>query len=29
MSWTVNPSRYDAATFRRCGGSGLDLPPSR
>ncbi len=27
MSWTVNPSRYDAATFRRCGGSGLDLPP--
>jgi len=27
MSWTANPSRYDAATFRRCGGSGLDLPP--
>ncbi|MEJ5118958.1 L-glyceraldehyde 3-phosphate reductase [Gluconobacter cerinus] len=27
MSWTPNPSRYEAAEFRRCGRSGLDLPP--
>ncbi|MCG0995878.1 L-glyceraldehyde 3-phosphate reductase [Acetobacter indonesiensis] len=27
MTWTPDPSRYDKATFRRCGRSGLDLPP--
>ncbi|MFT8366674.1 MAG: L-glyceraldehyde 3-phosphate reductase [Gluconobacter cerinus] len=27
MIWTPNPSRYEAAEFRRCGRSGLDLPP--
>ncbi|MBS1067399.1 L-glyceraldehyde 3-phosphate reductase [Gluconobacter cerinus] len=27
MSWTPNPSRYETAAFRRCGRSGLDLPP--
>jgi len=27
MTWTPNPSRYETATFRRCGRSGLDLPP--
>lgn len=27
MTWTPNPSRYETATFRRCGCSGLDLPP--
>ncbi|MFT9365810.1 MAG: L-glyceraldehyde 3-phosphate reductase [Gluconobacter sp.] len=26
MTWTPNPSRYETATFRRCGRSGLDLP---
>jgi L-glyceraldehyde 3-phosphate reductase len=26
MSYTAAPERYDAATFRRCGRSGLDLP---
>ncbi len=25
--WTADASRYDAVTFRRCGRSGLDLPP--
>ena len=27
MTWTPDPSRYETATFRRCGHSGLDLPP--
>ncbi|HEY1984633.1 MAG TPA: L-glyceraldehyde 3-phosphate reductase [Terracidiphilus sp.] len=27
MSYTPNPKRYDDATFRRCGRSGLVLPP--
>ncbi|MBO1328960.1 L-glyceraldehyde 3-phosphate reductase [Acetobacter suratthaniensis] len=27
MDWFPSPSRYDAAPFRRCGLSGLDLPP--
>lgn len=27
MDWSPSPSRYDAAPFRRCGLSGLDLPP--
>lgn len=27
MTWTPDPSRYDKASFRRCGRSGLDLPP--
>ncbi|MBF0877755.1 L-glyceraldehyde 3-phosphate reductase [Gluconobacter cerevisiae] len=27
MTWTPDPSRYETATFRRCGRSGLDLPP--
>ncbi|MDE7540942.1 L-glyceraldehyde 3-phosphate reductase [Gluconobacter sphaericus] len=27
MTWTPNPSRYETATFRRCGRSGLDLSP--
>ncbi|NVN10936.1 L-glyceraldehyde 3-phosphate reductase [Nguyenibacter vanlangensis] len=27
MTWTPNPERYRSATFRRCGRSGLDLPP--
>ncbi|AOX19533.1 L-glyceraldehyde 3-phosphate reductase [Kozakia baliensis] len=27
MTWTPAPSRYETATFRRCGRSGLDLPP--
>ncbi|HEY7931772.1 MAG TPA: L-glyceraldehyde 3-phosphate reductase [Acidimicrobiales bacterium] len=26
-SYSPNPSRYDTATFRRCGRSGLLLPP--
>jgi L-glyceraldehyde 3-phosphate reductase len=26
MSYTAAPERYDAAAFRRCGRSGLDLP---
>jgi L-glyceraldehyde 3-phosphate reductase len=26
MSYTAAPERYEAATFRRCGRSGLDLP---
>ena len=27
MSYTAAADRYDAATFRRCGRSGLQLPP--
>ncbi|GBQ27676.1 L-glyceraldehyde 3-phosphate reductase [Gluconacetobacter azotocaptans] len=27
MTWTPSPERYDGASFRRCGRSGLDLPP--
>ena len=27
MTWTPDSSRYETATFRRCGHSGLDLPP--
>src|SRR5580698_6097502 len=27
MSYQPNPKRYDQATFRRCGHSGLVLPP--
>ena len=27
MSFVPNAKRYDAATFRRCGRSGIDLPP--
>ncbi|NIE81564.1 L-glyceraldehyde 3-phosphate reductase [Asaia sp. As-1742] len=27
MTWTPAPSRYETASFRRCGRSGLDLPP--
>jgi L-glyceraldehyde 3-phosphate reductase len=27
MSYLANPARYDAAKFRRCGRSGLVLPP--
>jgi L-glyceraldehyde 3-phosphate reductase len=27
MTWTPAANRYDIATFRRCGRSGLDLPP--
>jgi L-glyceraldehyde 3-phosphate reductase len=27
MSYQPEPSRYDSATFRRCGRSGLVLPP--
>ncbi|CAI9121491.1 L-glyceraldehyde 3-phosphate reductase [Brytella acorum] len=27
MTWTPDPSRYETASFRRCGRSGLDLPP--
>src|SRR5437868_2403942 len=27
MSYQPNPAGYDDATFRRCGGSGLVLPP--
>lgn len=27
MTWTPAPSRYETAPFRRCGRSGLDLPP--
>jgi len=26
-AYVPDPGRYDAATFRRCGRSGLDLPP--
>jgi L-glyceraldehyde 3-phosphate reductase len=26
MSFVADPARYDSATFRRCGRSGLDLP---
>jgi L-glyceraldehyde 3-phosphate reductase len=26
MSYVADPARYDSATFRRCGRSGLDLP---
>jgi L-glyceraldehyde 3-phosphate reductase len=26
MTWTPDPNRYDAMTFRRCGRSGIDLP---
>lgn len=25
-SWTADPTRYETATYRRCGRSGLDLP---
>ncbi|MGP7959584.1 aldo/keto reductase [Sanguibacter sp. A247] len=25
-SWTADPARYETATYRRCGRSGLDLP---
>lgn len=27
MTWAPSPTRYDTASFRRCGRSGLDLPP--
>ncbi|ACI52652.1 aldo/keto reductase [Gluconacetobacter diazotrophicus PA1 5] len=27
MDWFPSPARYDTASFRRCGRSGLDLPP--
>lgn len=27
MTWTPAPDRYQTANFRRCGQSGLDLPP--
>lgn len=27
MNYEPNPKRYEQATFRRCGGSGLVLPP--
>jgi L-glyceraldehyde 3-phosphate reductase len=27
MSYVPNPKRYDGAQFRRCGRSGIDLPP--
>lgn len=27
MDWFPSPARYEAASFRRCGLSGLDLPP--
>ncbi|GAN88478.1 L-glyceraldehyde 3-phosphate reductase [Komagataeibacter intermedius] len=27
MTWTPSSQRYEQATFRRCGRSGLDLPP--
>src|SRR6201994_2174808 len=27
MSYVPNPKRYDGAQFRRCGRSGLDVPP--
>ena len=27
MSYQPNPARYENASFRRCGRSGLDLPP--
>lgn len=27
MNWSPSPARYEAAPFRRCGLSGLDLPP--
>ena len=25
--YAADPARYEHATFRRCGRSGLDLPP--
>ncbi|QEO17989.1 L-glyceraldehyde 3-phosphate reductase [Acetobacter vaccinii] len=27
MTWAPSSTRYDTASFRRCGRSGLDLPP--
>lgn len=27
MTWEPSATRYETATFRRCGHSGLDLPP--
>jgi L-glyceraldehyde 3-phosphate reductase len=27
MTYVPNPKRYEQATFRRCGRSGVDLPP--
>ena len=27
MVYVANPERYDGASFRRCGRSGIVLPP--